>query len=332
MDRGTGRRQRGAGLIALLCIGSGAGAAPWAAAQSTALVEIANTTFPAASGAHAVPVRVFWSRRSSRAPLVLFSHGAYSTNNLYDPVLTAWAAAGFVVLAPTHRDSTSFAVERGTNDPRFFDWRLEDMATVLAASDALAEKLPALDRRVDPGRIAATGHSFGGLVAQTLAGATYFDPRTGATQSRRDPRVRAAIVFSGAGRFAPLLRTEDFAALQVPLLVTVGTEDLAQAPNLTGYQWRREPFDLAGSPQRYLLTLRGADHYLGGLVGRTDLPLAPQARSWLDEFTRVTIAFLQHYLANRGRPPKPFANAQATLETASGPPGAATASRTSAPR
>jgi hypothetical protein len=134
-------------------------------------------------------------------------------------------------------------------------------------------------------------------VAQTLAGATYFDPASGITVHRAVKHVRAAIVFSGAGRFAPLLRSEDFAALTLPLLVTVGTEDLQQAPGLSGYQWRREPFDLAASKPKYLLTLQGADHYLGGLVGRDDLPQAAQGPAWLTTLNRTCEYFLRRHVA-----------------------------------
>ena len=136
-------------------------------------------------------------------------------------------------------------------------------------------------------------------MAQTLAGATYFDPASGKTIDRAVKNVRAAIVFSGAGRFAPLLRTEDFAALKLPLLVTVGTEDLQQAPGLTGYQWRREPFDLAAGKPKYLLTLQGADHYLGGLVGRDDLPKTAQGPAWLTTFNRTCEFFLRRHVAGK---------------------------------
>ena len=249
--------------------------------------------------ARALPVRLFMPPAGRHLPLALFSHGAYSSGRLYDPILRHWAAAGFAVLAPTHRDSVSLGVKRGSNDPRYFSWRLEDMEFLVASLDEVRRQAPDFSNRVDPTRLAATGHSFGGLVAQTLAGATYFDPASDKTIDRAVKNVRAAIVFSGAGRFAPLLRTEDFAALKLPLLVTVGTEDLQQAPGLTGYQWRREPFDLAAGKPKYLLTLQGADHYLGGMVGRDDLPQAAQGPAWLKTFNRTCEYFLRRHVAGK---------------------------------
>jgi dienelactone hydrolase len=249
--------------------------------------------------ARALPVRLFMPPAGRRLPLVLFSHGAYASGRLYDRILRHWAAAGFAILAPTHRDSVSLGVNRGSNDPRYFSWRLEDMEFLVASLGAVRRQAAEFGGRVDATRLAATGHSFGGLVAQTLAGATYFDPASGKTIHRALKNARAAIVFSGAGRVAPLLRTEDFAALKLPLLVTVGTEDLQQAPGLSGYQWRREPFDLAAGKPKYLLTLQGADHYLGGLVGRDDLPQAAQGPAWLTTFNRTCEYFLRRHVAGK---------------------------------
>jgi dienelactone hydrolase len=260
-------------------------------------VVVRDLELPTNDPSRALPVRIFAPATPKLLPVIAFSHGAYSSGHLYDPILRAWAQAGFAVLAPTHRDSVSLGVKRGNSDPRYFGWRLDDMESLLGSVDEIERRVPEFNRRLNHRRIAATGHSFGGLVAQTISCATLFDPVLGKTVARRAAQVRATVIFSGAGRFAPLLRGEDFAELKLPLLVTVGTEDLAQAPGLTGYQWRREPFDLAASKSRWLLTLRGADHYLGGLVGRDDLPKSTGGAAWLDAFNTVSVSFLRRYVA-----------------------------------
>lgn len=286
------------------------------AAAIEADVLMRDIELPTPDPARALRVRVLAPAGRKTLPLVVFSHGAYSSGRLYDPILTAWAAAGFAVLAPTHRDSVSLGVQRGSNDPRYFRWRLEDMELLLGSLDEVARRVPDLARRWQRARVAATGHSFGGLVAQTLSGATYFDPLLGHTVSRSAKNIRATLIFSGAGRFAPLLRSEDFATLRKPLLVTVGTEDLQQAPGLTGYRWRREPFDLATARPRYLLTLQGADHYLGGVVGRDDLALSERAGAWLRAFNTASIFFLRRHLAGQSVARPEIAAADGRLEQA----------------
>jgi dienelactone hydrolase len=244
----------------------------------------------------ALPVRVTFPAKGLRLPVILFSHGAYSSKDLYGPIADAWAAAGYVVVQPTHRDSVSLGATRGTNDPRFWPDRLDDMEFLLRDLARIERAVPALAGRLDRESIVAAGHSFGGLVAQTIGGATYFDPVTQQTVSRLDRRIRAVIVFSGAGTLAPLLRPQDFASLKLPLLVTVGTNDLKQDPELTGFEWRKQPYDLAPTGVKYLVTFEGADHYLGGTVGRDDLPRDANGPVFLEAFNAASIAFLNAHV------------------------------------
>jgi len=248
-----------------------------------------------------LPVHVVYPARGRNLPLVLFSHGAYSSGDAYDALLRSWAERGYVVLSPTHRDSTSLGTKRGSPEPRFLAWRLDDMKLLLENLDATLRDVPQIAGRYDSRRIAATGHSFGGLIAQTIGGATYFDPSTGQTVSRSDPRIAAVLIFSGAGSMAPLMRPEDFQSLTAPVMVTVGTQDLAQAPGLTGYEWRRQPFDLVPAGRAYLLTLDGADHYLGGMVGRDDLPRAERGSEYVSEFNSASGLFLDAWLRGSKR-------------------------------
>lgn len=279
------------GALAALLLGACAATAPRPAA-----VERADTRVADPADGRELPLRLAFPATGRALPVVLFSHGAFSSGEDYDPILDAWAARGYVVIAPTHRDSVRLGVRRGAADPRHFGWRLDDAALILGRLDAVLASVPGLAARADTTRIAATGHSFGGLVAQTLGGATYFDPATGQTVSRADPRVRTVVVFSGAGAFPPILRNDDFAALRLPALVTVGTDDLAQAPGLSGYAWRRQPWDLSAPGNKYLLSLDGADHYLGGMVGRDDLPKAERGPLYVAAFTQVSAAFLDAFL------------------------------------
>ena len=274
--------------------------------DDAAKIQIVNpVSFVDATGL-SVATRIAFPTAGNRLPVVLFSHGAYSSKDEYNLILDFWAAHGYVVIAPTHRDSTSLGVARGSNDPRRFVWRLDDMALLSAQLEQLAAKVPALAGRVDLTKVVAAGHSFGGLIAQTLGGATYFDPAAGKTVSRHDARIKAVIIFSGAGRLPPLLRAEDFATLLVPTLVTVGTEDLKQSA-ISGYRWRREPYDLIPAENRYLLVLQGADHYLGGLVCRDDLPHAAQGPQWLSLFNEVTLAFMDAALQRDSSAPRRLA-------------------------
>jgi len=283
-----------------------------AADQAAVRVVVTETSLERDAGEPPLPVRIAAPERGRRLPIVLFSHGAYSSKDDYSVLLDHWAAHGYVVIAVTHRDSTRLGATRGNSDPRFMAWRIADMTLVANRLPALLETVPGLAARSDTSRVAATGHSFGGLIAQTLSGASLRDPASGQAVSHRLPAVRAAVIFSGAGAMPPVLTREDFASLEVPTLVTVGTDDLKQAPGFTGYEWRRQPYDFIAPGNKYLLVLDGADHYLGGAVGRDDLPRSPQADAYVAAFESATTLFLDAWLKDDAKARKRLAKVPGT--------------------
>jgi dienelactone hydrolase len=165
-------------------------------------------------------------------PLVVFGHGFALTPADYGRLLTAWAEAGFVVAAPVFPLGNANAPGGATesdlvNQPR-------DMSFVIT------RVLAALGGRVDPSRIAVAGHSDGGITALAVA----YDRRF------RDPRIRAAIVLSGA-RLAGM---GPFPPRGPALLGVQGTADDLNAPATTAAY-----FALAPRP-KFLLWLVGASH------------------------------------------------------------------------
>lgn len=250
-----------------------------------------------------VPIRVAYPVDGRALPVVLFSHAAYAGGADYDAILDQWAAHGYVVVAPSHPDAGATGVTRG--DPaatRTLPQRLVDMKLVLDRIADIQTAIPALAGRVDARRVAAAGHGLGGLVAQTLGGATTYDAASGtALTTGRDARLRAVIVWSGPGHLPPLLRPEDWQPLALPTLVAVGGRDLAGTPGRAAPDWRREPYGFAPPGDKYLLVLRDADHWLGGAVGGTGAPRAAESAEWVRELGSVTLAFLDAYLRDDGR-------------------------------
>jgi fermentation-respiration switch protein FrsA (DUF1100 family) len=132
-------------------------------------------------------------------PLVLFSHGLTSEPSAYENVLSSWAEAGFVVAAPAY-PFTSYRAAK--IDPIDIINQPADATEVITRMLALNDKPGGeLAGRIDPARIAAAGHSAGGITT------------VGLFSGNRDDRLVAGIVLSGrlglpvpfAGEPAPIL-------------------------------------------------------------------------------------------------------------------------------
>ncbi|GAB3157230.1 hypothetical protein GCM10027290_57410 [Micromonospora sonneratiae] len=120
---------------------------------------------------------------AGRFPVVVFSHGLTGRPADYAALLSRWAAAGFVVVAPTYPHTSKGAAR--------FDV-LDVINQPADASYVLTEVLK-LDRRDDPlnghlatDRVAAAGHSAGGVTT------------VGLFTARRDERLDAGIVLAGS--------------------------------------------------------------------------------------------------------------------------------------
>jgi dienelactone hydrolase len=198
-------------------------------------------------------------------PLVVFGHGFSSTPGRYAALLDAWARAGYVVAAPVFPVESSTA--RGGPDESDLVNQPGDMSFVISSLLA-ARRLRGL---VDPRRIAVAGQSDG---AETAFAVAY-------EQRYVDPRVRAAVILSGARLpgSSPALRASP------PLLAAQGTADPINPPRLTDELFR------AAKRPKFLLQLLGAGH---------SSPYTTDARR-LGVVERVTIAFLDRYLAGRTR-------------------------------
>jgi dienelactone hydrolase len=204
----------------------------------------------------------------SAYPLIVFGHGFTLTPALYARLLRAWTEAGYVVAAPVFPLGNA-AAPGGPNESDIIN-QPRDMSFVITRLLALnALSTSVLHGKIDPSRIAVAGQSDG---AETALGVAY-DRRF------RDPRVRAAIVLSGAafpgmGSFPPH---------GPPLLAVQGTADPINAPaNTAGF------FRLARRP-KFLLWLLGASH----------LPPYTDEQPQLGIVERATTAFLDRYLKDR---------------------------------
>ena len=182
-----------------------------------------------------------------RFPVVVFLHGSAGTGEDYRETLERWAAAGYVVAAPTMPlgghgvQGVEALVADRSNHP-------DDVRFVLSE---LAHELPrALRRITNLDRVAIVGKSLGAATAIEVA----FDP------AHTDDRIRAAVLIAEPGSSD---RTPDgvewitvdlAAGNRVPVLFVHG-----EADEVFAYDGSRANFETARAP-KFLLTLVGASH------------------------------------------------------------------------
>jgi predicted dienelactone hydrolase len=226
----------------------------------------------------------------TRQPVVIFSHGFHGCATQSRFLMAAMSAAGYVVLAPNHRDASCdggqarliarppvpFTQPQSWDESTYRD-RAEDIRLLIAALHT--DKRFA--DRLDWSRLALAGHSLGGYTVLGLSGAW---------PSWKLPDVRAVLALSPYVQ--PFLAKGTLGGLTVPVMYQGGTRDWGITPWLA-----RTSGAYAKSPSpKYFIELKGATHFAWTDLGRLDRPA----------ITAYSVAFLDYHDLDRQ-------NAAATL-------------------
>jgi alpha-beta hydrolase superfamily lysophospholipase len=252
---------------------------------------------PADAGAHpgAAP-----AAGSGPFPLVVFSQGYDISAEAYSWLLDAWARAGYVVADPTY-PLTDPATPEGVNEQDIVNHPADLRFVISAVLAAGRDPHSRLHGLIDPARVAIIGHSDGGDVSLAVAD----------NSCCRDPRVKAAVILSGAELSA--FGGEYYATGAVPLLVVQGSADTVNVPGCSA-----QIYDEAPRP-RYYLNIAGAEHqppYLDPGATRAGVARSVIAflNAFLDHRTSDLSALVHHGTVTAGE----------TITTAPLPPGTST--------
>ena len=270
-----------------------------------AVLSLAPILLPAPGRGTDIALRLSAPVTGTDLPVILFSHGHGQSLHAYGPLINHWAAQGFAVIQPTHLDSRQLAL--AADDPRrpeIWRHREQDLVQILDTLAELEAAVPTLRGRLDHGRIAVAGHSWGAQTASMVLGATHPDPADGSTVSRADPRVKAGVLMaipgSGGANLSPFaaenfpFMNPDFAAMTPPVLVVAGDADNG-AMSVRGPDWWREAYDLAPAPKA-LFTVFGGEHSLGGIPDYEARETTDESPARLAAVQDVTTAWLKSAL------------------------------------
>jgi predicted dienelactone hydrolase len=183
--------------------------------------------------------RVVPDRNGAPFPLVVFSQGFDLAVSAYARLLSHWAAAGFVVAAPSY----PYTAPPGPLDEAdILNHPAELRSVIHALIGAARQHTSALSGLVNAAEVGLAGHSDGGDVSLAVADNTCC----------RDPSVKAVAVLSGAELSS--FGGTYFTGPEPPLLVVQGSDDPVNVPACSA-----QIYDEAEGP-KYYLDLLGADH------------------------------------------------------------------------
>ena len=254
-----------------------------------------------------LPVRISYPVGKTRFPVIVFSHGNGSKGDMYKGFTDYWASHGYVVIQPTHMDSTSLGFKTKRDNMREMyqqilqvtDTRRQDMSFIVDSLDLIETIVPDLEDKLDRTKLVAAGHSMGAATAMIVAGMTLLNPMDGYAETSDETRFKVLLMISDPGTMA-LMPKEPWKGVRVPTLISTGTKDFSDV----GSDRIKAPFKYkipdsltrSLSPHHYVL-IEGADHYLGGLICRTDVPGPPQHEA-LRIAAATSTTFLDAYVKN----------------------------------
>jgi len=180
-------------------------------------------------------------------PLVLFSHGNGGVRFQNHTLACHLASHGYVFVAPDHTENAAFTAlpdQLVIFNPllmvkSFLD-RPQDLSFIL--EELLKKNAPGsgdrLEGAIDPEKVAAVGHSFGGPPVMLLA--------------QFEPRVRAGITLAGPWISLALFQ------LDIPMMYMIGLEDRTVGDPYN--DWIRDVYAHSPAP-KFLIEFPDGGHY-----------------------------------------------------------------------
>jgi hypothetical protein len=213
-----------------------------------------------------LPLRIVYPERGGPFPVIILSHGTFSSGKKYDRVATHWAEV------------------RRT--------RVADMSRVLDALDEIEARIPALQGRMNRQSLIAAGHSFGTQVAMLVTGLRIKNPTNDVITEADEHRFNLLILLSDPGKMA-LMPEQMWQGSTVPTFMVTGDEDYGlMGDGRRSADYQNEILSDAGARDavEYLLMIDKGDHYFGGLIHK-DVDDEPDHEG-LEIFNAASTAFL----------------------------------------
>ena len=220
-------------------------------------------------------LRIVYPDQGGPYPIIVFSHGTFSSSDKYNLVVEFWAERGYVVILPNHLDANYGIIPSKTEDMiRIIHTRISDMSFIL------------------DNQIIAAGHSIGTQVVLVNTGQRILNPTNNYVTESSEDRFMAAVMLSDPGKMA-MMPDDTWKGGSAPTFLSTGSEDYGlMGDGRREAEYQNEILTLPDEPtgDKYLLLIERGDHYFGGLIHR-DVDKAPDYDG-LAIFNAASLAFM----------------------------------------
>jgi dienelactone hydrolase len=225
-------------------------------------------------------VAIWQPVKTSKAPIVIFSHGFHGINSQSAHLMGVLAKAGYFVVAPNHgdylfnKDGANSAPQQSFDSPeKWTEDTYRDRANDLAEIFSALKAHPVYKEAFDPGRLVLMGHSLGGYTILGISGAW-------PSWNPAGMQPRAIVCFSPY--LSPYLTNKNLSHLWAPVMYQGGTLDSYISPKVSR---PGGAFEQSSFPKLYV-EFEGAAHLAWTSVQRGHQAIIEQ----------YTLAFLDHYV------------------------------------
>lgn len=235
-------------------------------------------------------------------PVIIWSHGFGGNRDGASFISRFVASHGYVIVHITHDGTDSSLWEgkpghpwdilRKVKVPRETSLnRMYDVPFVIDQLESWVKDGHEIGAIMDLERLGMSGHSFGSMTTQVMAGMMFPKNTEGDLVSLREERFKAGILYSPV----PIAHLSDappeelYGPIDLPLFYMTGTEDDSPIEHF-GYKHRLIVMEHAGHPEKYLQVLEGGDHMVyNGTRGKlANNPLRDQHEA---EIMAASLAF-----------------------------------------
>jgi len=241
-------------------------------------------------------LRIVYPDQGGPYPIIVFSHGTFSSSDKYDLVVEFWAQRGYVVILPNHLDANYGIIPKKTEDMiRIIHTRISDMSFILDNLDAIEGQIPDLKGKLNRDLIIAAGHSIGTQVVLVNTGQRIRNPTNNYVTESNEERFMAAVMLSDPGKMA-LMPDDAWKGGLTPTFLSTGPEDyglMGDGRREAEYQNEILTLPDESTGDKYLLLIDRGDHYFGGLIHR-EVNKAPDYDG-LAVFNAASLAFMDAY-------------------------------------